>query len=284
MRYAVFSVSQLKPYREESQKKELRCEDCHVCPTCNRKLDAHRFEGKGRVCRTCNEKDKCSTCKRMLSKAAFSASQWHNRRDETRRQSLRCEECHVCKSCLKKQTSFMFQGVGQECRSCHAQNRPHRCDACQLTFAAKHFDRNALKNALRKNLRLVCFQCREKGYTPRDLQIYRCHFCGHRGSSKFTQEDKQKARRESEIAFACTDCVKRKREIESKLFKQDAFRCTCPGVAKKTRIHIASNEKCELFPRRFGEQRWAGSNVGVTRADLVFLQEIKTMETRKRKH
>ena len=94
-----FSVSQLKHYREESQKKEFRCEDCHVCPTCNRKLDAHRFEGKGRVCRTCNEKDKCATCERMLSRQAFPPSQWHNRADQTYRQTLRREECHVCKTC-----------------------------------------------------------------------------------------------------------------------------------------------------------------------------------------
>ena len=171
----------------------------------------------------------------------------------------------------------MFTGKARICRTCEAKGRTHRCEACGRQLRESDFDKTLLDNARKHQRRRVCLQCQGRGFSPKDVGTYNCHFCGKLGHLKFAPKEVQKVKKRNAGALICTDCAGRRRRLEATLRKKEAFKCSCPGPAR-SRVHNATNERCTLFPRRFGEQRWAGSNLGVTRADLDFLQAYKAFE------
>ena len=69
--------------------------------------------------------------------------------------------------------------------------------------------------------------------------------------------------------LVCEECIARLRGLEKTLQENKPWRCTC-----KERHHDFRNEKCDLYPRKAGEKRWAGFNLGVTEADLVFRDRV----------
>ena len=81
--------------------------------------------------------------------------------------------------------------------------------------------------------------------------------------------------------MTCRDCEKAASQRESDLLKllhtPGSWKCTCKRIKAGNRAHAALNEnmnhkdKCLLKPAAFGEQRWDGKNMGVTKADLRFL-------------
>ena len=174
----------------------------------------------------------------------------------------------------------MFKGKARVCRTCEAKARTHRCEACQRRLREADFDKTLLDNARWYQRRRVCIECQGRGFSPKDVDRYHCHFCGQLGHLTFASKDLQRVKRQDAGELICTDCADRRRHLERMLRKKEAFKCTCPGPAR-SRVHNATNEKCTLFPRKFGEQRWPGSNLGVTRTDLEFLQAYKVFEDRR---
>ena len=72
------------------------------------------------------------------------------------------------------------------------------------------------------------------------------------------------------MALSCRDCEKRKRHLDEKLRRREAYRRTCPGTLK-ARTHNPVHEKGELCPNVVGERLWKGKNTGVTLEDAQFL-------------
>ena len=63
----------------------------------------------------------------------------------------------------------------------------------------------------------------------------------------------------------CLECEKKATEIQEKLKKKDAWRCTC-------QLKPFCKETCQLYPAFAAEKRWEEKNVGTTEDDLAFLK------------
>ena len=149
------------------------------------------------------------------------------------------------------------------------------CDACQEKKEAAAFDKDVLDNAAKHGRKRVCLACCVRGFTPRDVNSYRCSECGDKGHMHFDRKalEHYKARGRRP-ALVCTVCTARHRAIEDTLRDNKALRCTCKGKAKD-RVHSFSNEKCDLYPTYAGEQRWPGSNLNVSLDEFHFCQRMR---------
>mgnify|MGYP000358776956 CR=1 FL=1 len=140
---------------------------------------------------------------------------------------------------------------------------------------AAAFDKDVLDHASKHGRRCICLSCFTRGFTPRDVKSYRCSECAEKDHMKFDREalDHYKARGRRG-ALVCTDCTARHQAIEGKLRDKRSLRCTCKGK-QKDRVHDFSNEKCDLYPRHVGDQRWPESNKEVTLEDYKFSERMR---------
>ena len=85
-------------------------------------------------------------------------------------------------------------------------------------------------------------------------------FSGHPVRSDFSADAvKDFKKRHSKRSLVCLICRGRLKQIDTRIKARDSWRCTCPN-SKGGKHHNAGNEKCQLYPRRAGEQRWPGKN------------------------
>ena len=117
----------------------------------------------------------------------------------------------------------------------------------------------------------VCKDCEERGYSPRDVKSYECCGCGPRGHLKFASHQlTHHIQRQS--GLLCIECTRRDTKIRKILALAGSFRCTCPNARRGQ--HLASNEKCALYPSYAGQKKWPGQNKGVSREDHDFHERL----------
>ena len=188
---------------------------------------------------------------------------------------LRCTNCHRCSTCCVEKDGRAFEKNARQCIACSNKALVLVCEACQEKQEAVAFDKDVLENSQRHGRHLVCLRCISHGFTPRDVNSYRCSECGDKGHMHFDRKalEHYKARGRRP-ALVCTVCTARHRAIEDTLRDNKALRCTCKGKAKD-RVHSFSNEKCDLYPKKAGEQRWPGSNLKVSIDDWHFCTRMR---------
>ena len=187
---------------------------------------------------------------------------------------MRCHGCHTCKACNTEKGIKAFEGPASVCQACNKLSQSFTCDACKEKTIATAFDKLLLGNAQKYARCLVCLSCAEKGVSPKDTKMYPCAGCGNRGHLKFSKFTLCKYKKgEHRNTFACLECIQRLQGIDAKLRLPLAWKCTCPGKATE-KTHRWSNEKCQLYPQRAGEKRWAGKNTKVTEEDLQFKERM----------
>ena len=118
----------------------------------------------------------------------------------------------------------------------------------------------------------VCLACTALGYSSREVHGYSCYGCGIRGHLKFSSHVLN-YHKQHQTQMLCSDCTSRDRRIKKLLSATNSLRCTCPGRARRQQ-HLPGNQKCALYPRFAGEQRWPGQNKGVTREDFLFHERV----------
>ena len=218
------------------------------------------------ACWQCSQKKPCSVCGERLSAEAFPESQWADSTRASRLSTLRCTACHCCATCRQVKDARAFDQKAKDCIECQRQSDTCRCDACQKILAWDEFDKDMLGNAKWHKRHAVCLRCAERGFSPRDTTSYNCQGCGEKGHLKFNRDHLKNFKRHGTLGMLqCVDCIARLRGLNKILQEKKAWRCTC-----KQGDHDFSNEKCTLYPRKAGEKRWAGKNLGVTEADLIF--------------
>ncbi len=121
----------------------------------------------------------------------------------------------------------------------------------------------------------VCLACFARGFTPQDVDSYRCMECTEKGHAKFDRMSVNNAKRRGLLQrLVCVECTARHRAIEDTLRDKKALRCTCKGKAKD-RVHSFSNEKCDLYPKYAGDQRWPGSNLNISEEDWHLCKRMR---------
>ena len=150
----------------------------------------------------------------------------------------------------------------------------------------QHRNRSRRVTALRCSSCLSCSTCKERKKPEAFHESNRtCKYCSVelqcKGCLKILPQSsfdanaiKNSKRIDRKSILVCLGCRARYLETDKKIKDRNAWKCTCPGQ-KSGRFHIASNEKCKLFPRQMGEQRWPGKNVNVSREDAELWQRVK---------
>ena len=186
----------------------------------------------------------------------------------------RCMKCHTCHVCHTHKDARAFAANGKTCIECSNREITWRCDACGELKAAVNFDSDVLANASKSGRRRVCLACAATGFSPRDVQAYPCVECGKKGHLKFARTALDNYKRpDRHITLLCTDCIDKDKSIQKRLRAKNSLRCTCPGRLA-SRQHLPSNEKCDLYPRFAGEERWPGKNNDVSREDFRFHERM----------
>ena len=224
-----------------------------------------------KLCVACNaldEKKECAVCRRQLKRDSFSKNSWDHWVAV-----MRCKACHTCVSCKQEKHSRAFDGKGAECVLC-AGGEAERwiCAACEKELPAASFDAKVLKNAKFRPSARVCLSCKERGFSPKDVQAYRCVECElDKGHTKFDSQALKHFKKNRSKELVCSDCYDRHKRIEKVLKQKGALNCTCRGKAG----HLHSNEKCDLFPEFNGKRKWPGMNLAVTWDDWQFCENMR---------
>ena len=110
-----------------------------------------------------------------------------------------------------------------------------------------------------------------KGIHPRDLRTYKCQNCNIKfGAKKFHKVQLSNYRAKMIIKLNCLQCTQR---IDARLIRLRTILKGSRRICKcGQRIHKA---KCPLTPVVYGEQRWPGSDVGITESDRSFLDKLR---------
>ena len=187
------------------------------------------------------QEDAMCGCDKLLLRAEFPESQIHNAGDRARNVVPRCSLCHTCDTCHIHRDARSFAEQAKECIACTRKTEASRCEACNKQKAAADFSKKVLEHAALEGRRRVCLPCFALGFTPRDVEAYRCAECGERGHMKFDRKalEHHKARGRR-LALVCSDCVDRHRNIERTFRDKSSIRCTCKGK-QKDRVHDFSN-------------------------------------------
>ena len=150
------------------------------------------------------------------------------------------------------------------CLQCDKQAR------CQVCRKRSHWSKRERNNHKSKQCALVCAECRQKGYTPKDTQSYRCRTCKKEyGAKQFRAADIKHVRASQVTSIACSECVRSEESITQRLqiqLRSSRRRCTCYCP-----IHRST---CPLTPVTFGEKRWPGSDGAISAADRSFLDSL----------
>ena len=145
---------------------------------------------------------------------------------------------------------------------------PRICDACGLRKDADQFAKTSMPRAHPDAQHLVCLACVAMGYSAYDVQGYPCVGCGKKGCLHLSRYSlRMYKNKKMHVTLVCKDCISRCNDIRQKLRRPKSWRCTCPG-SRITRVHLAGNEKCMLYPKYAGEKRWPGKNVNVSLEDF----------------
>ena len=129
------------------------------------------------------------------------------------------------------------------------------------------FDHYILDNSQKHGRNSVCRSCLSRGYTVRNITTFKCvhgHLGGRNLFSK-REVDRRCQGSKQEPLRVCLECERKAAEIQKKLKKKDAWRCTC-------KVRPFCKETCQLYPAFANEKRWEGKNVGTTEDDLAFLK------------
>ena len=95
------------------------------------------------------------------------------------------------KSCIR--CAENFPGV-------QIQVNHHVCSGCRRALACRHFSANSIKGYLspHKKTVLICKECRARGCTARDANLYACGGCAQKlGKTRFDQQDWLNKRRKT---------------------------------------------------------------------------------------
>ena len=106
--------------------------------------------------------------------------------------------CHTCTICLRHQEANAFAANSTECIACSNKGLCTVCDACQEEKEAAAFDKDVLNNAAKHGRKRVCLACCVRGFTPRDVDSYRCIECEDKGH---TNVDRQSLKDATSRAF-----------------------------------------------------------------------------------
>ena len=191
--------------------------------------------------------------------------------------SGRCKSCLTCQKCQLSKHYKAFAAGSAVCTECSNLEQRRRCDVCEKRKTGADFDARILHHAIHHNRRAVCLACAAIGYSPKDVHGYPCGECGLKGHRKFSTVALNNYKYKKGKLF-CIECNIRNSDIERRLSAEGRFRCTCPG-RQNTRQHLPGNEKCALYKRFAGEERWPGKNVGVSRDDWLFHERVKKRRT-----
>ena len=109
-----------------------------------------------------------------------------------------------------------------------------------------------------------------KGIHPRDLRTYKCQNCNIKfGAQKFDKAQLHNYNAKMITKLSCLQCA---HHIDERLNRLRAILKDSRRICKcHSRRHKA---KCPLTPVVHGEQRWPGSDVGITENDRSFLDKL----------
>ena len=217
-------------------------------------LKKHRTDKTRKlVCRGCTDKGcsardvnlyHCESCDLYLGHARFDKHSLYNKAKSGRRQA------------------------GLVCRECQSRIP---CDACKKRYPKKEWPVKMLANQRNGGTNLVCRNCREKGCTAHDMNVYTCQRCRKEiGSGRFDKkllENFKNLDRRKLICLACTkECDEKTRLLHCQ-FKESKIYCECGCL-----IH---REHCPLVPRYYGERKWPGCDGCISAEDRIFLDELR---------
>ena len=297
-----------------------RCQFCSLqCSTCQRLItNCSSFATNSSECWACyKQRDlhTCNACEQTFEAIAFNADVLHNSQTKKRKKvCLQCEELgysvrdtkpYQCegghsRGHLKFQRQLIWDFNREQirtivCLDCikNRQSEMRRCEVCKQNRLRPAFDQNIWNNAVyprrtgeQKGV-LICLECQNAGYWPKDCETYSCVNGCQWGSLEFDCQ-RLKNFKSRGTPMVCKKCEARKQEDirlqnerEAKLLTmlraKDAWKCTCKGLKPGFRAYAALNDnwnhaqKCDLTPSYAGERRWDGANKGVTMDDLAFL-------------
>ena len=173
-----------------------------LCQSCKRTRRPEDFDGSSKTCRMCEQcRYRCDICQ-VHSKEAFSDAQIHN---WSQNLVHRCEECMVCQSCKRTETTQAFDGSSKICGRCAA---PIQCGRCNEKKETKEFPADDVVNHINGSTKqMMCTACSDQGFTPRDSKAYACSRCkqlfGRRRFDAWKVNDFQQGRAKKLVCNQC---------------------------------------------------------------------------------
>ena len=271
-----------------------RCRACSIqCVTCE-KLVTHcsQFATNSNECWSCYKKSRvhrCDACKEHLGNHLFNSRVLTNARmndGERKAVCLKCQEAgyspedtqkYLCaggheRGHLDFDTQLLYNVKRKHsstliCKYCA------KCDGCQAVLPRKdafnktqmrHYDESGSKRPL------VCHSCRQKGVTPRTLDMYICLACDtEKGKEGFKSTDVNNFTTRG-YKLTCTECNARLAKIISAMSKaKNRCRCEAPVQKGAKKIHTGKCWQSEAG-RRMND--FPGRGQGVSPEDWKFFQ------------
>ena len=188
----------------------------------------------------CTDGVTCRMCGKKRGVGKFSK---HARYDQRRRNSIL-----ICHDCIDRRRC---QGV-----NCVAILDKSSVSAREWKYKKRH-----------PHSFLLCNNCKAKGLSKKDNNVYQCTNCKNMfGCKRFDPDQLRKVKRGKQNKLECKICIDgiatRLKHLEAAL-KKSKRRCTCYQL-----LHAA---KCRLSPCNFGKRRWPGSDGYITLEDSQFL-------------
>ena len=160
------------------------------------------------------------------------------------------------------------------CTSCSEKKFKCAVKTCGKKLSRDCFDKHIFNNARDHQRALVCRECQDNGFSPKDLDEHICQVCGAHGHLKFDKQDLNNRKQERSSTLLCRQCSEKKKvssaALRACLKNKSTWQCTC-----SKNKHMLSNDKCGLRPSKHGEERWPGGNAGISFDDYNFLEQAK---------
>ena len=171
----------------------------------------------------------CSACKKIFDASVWNARMISNHR--TLNRDLVCPGCaergyapgkydeHKCEECFEMLGSLKFDRKNkynkkrnESCRLvCKACMRKIRCSSCKTAYEKEYWSKSERQNHFSYlQTKLVCKACRAKGFTPWNLQAYRCQKCtGKFGVNRFDKIKLTNFQHRRRKTLLCLQCENR---------------------------------------------------------------------------
>ena len=146
-----------------------------------------------------------------------------------------------------------------------------KCSACKTGYQKTYWSKADRNHAQQRKDALLCTECRAKGCTKYDTDLYQCTTCLKQlGVGRFDQKSMDNFKNLERRTLTCKECTAAKTAREKTLhaqLRQSKRICKC-----QCRFH---KERCPLSPCCYGERRWPGSDGHISEDDRLFLDNLR---------